>query len=35
MGVLTNVESGGVSGLEDELVCSFRLAAGVVWGRVQ
>ena len=29
-----DVETGGVSGLEDELVCSFKLAADVVWGGV-
>ena len=26
---------GGVSGLEDKLVCSFKLAANVVWGGVR
>ena len=31
---LTNVETGGVPGLEDELVCSFKLAVDVVWGGV-
>ena len=31
---LMDVETGGVSGLEDELVCSFRLAADVVRGGV-
>ena len=29
---LTDVETGGVSGLEDKLVCSFKLVADVVWG---
>ena len=33
-GGLTDVETGGVSGLEDELVCSFKLAADVVRGGV-
>ena len=28
-------ETGGVSGLEDKLVCSFKLAADVVWGGVR
>ena len=32
---LTNVEARGVSGLEDKLVCSFKLAADVVWGGVR
>ena len=31
-GVLTDVETGGVSGLDDKLVCSFKLAADIVWG---
>ena len=30
-GGLTDVETGGVSGLEDKLVCSFKLVADVVW----
>ena len=33
-GGLTNVETRGVSG-EDKLVCSFKLAADVVWGGVR
>ena len=33
-GGLTDVETVGVSGLEDKLVCSFKLAADVVWGGV-
>ena len=33
-GGLMDVETGGVSGLEDELVCSFKLAANMVWGGV-
>ena len=33
-GGLTDVETRGVSGLEDKLVCSFKLAADVVWGGV-
>ena len=33
-GGLTDVETGGVSGLEDKLVCSFKLAADVVWGEI-
>ena len=33
-GGLTDVETGGVSGLEDELVCSFKWVADVVWGGV-
>ena len=28
---LTDVENGGVSRLEDKLICSFELAADVVW----
>ena len=32
---LTDVETGGVSGLEDKSVCSFKLAADVVWGGVR
>ena len=27
-------ETGGVSGLEDEFVCSFKLAVDVIWGGV-
>ena len=34
-GGLTDVETGGVLGLEDKLVCSFKLAADVVWGGVR
>ena len=34
-GGLTDVETGGVSGLEDKLVCSFKLEADVVWGGVR
>ena len=34
LGGLMNVETWGVSGLEDELVCSFKLVADVVWGGV-
>ena len=30
-----DVETGGVSGLEDKLVCSFKLAADVVLGGVR
>ena len=26
-----DVKTGGVSGLEDKLVCSFKLAADMVW----
>ena len=33
-GGLTVVETEGVSGLEDDLVCSFKLAANVVWSGV-
>ena len=33
-GGLTDVETGRVSGLEDKVVCSFKLAAVVVWGGV-
>ena len=33
-GRLTDVETGGVSGLEDKLVCSFKLAADVLWGGI-
>ena len=33
-GGLADVETGGVLGLEDELVCSFKFAADVVWGGV-
>ena len=32
---LTDVATGCVSGLEDKLVCSFKLAADVVWGGVR
>ena len=35
MGGLMDVETGDVSGLEDKLVCSFKLAADVVWGGVR
>ena len=31
-GGLTDIEIRGVSGLEDELVWSFKLVADVVWG---
>ena len=34
-GGLTDVQTGGVSGLEDKLVYSFKLAADVVWGGVR
>ena len=34
-GGLMVVETGGVSGLEGKLVCSFKLAADVVWGGVR
>ena len=34
-GGLTDIETGVVSGLEDKLVCSFKLAADVVWGGVR
>ena len=33
-GVLTDVETGGLLGLEDKLVCSFKLVVNVVWGGV-
>ena len=33
-GGLTDVETRGVLGLEDEVVCSFKLAADVVKGGV-
>ena len=33
-GGLMDVETRGVLGLEDELVCNFKLAVDVVWGRV-
>ena len=33
-GRLMDVETGGVSGLDDEFVCSFKLAADMVWGGV-
>ena len=32
---LTDVETGGVSGLEDKLVCRFKLVVDVVWGGVR
>ena len=32
---LMDVETGGVSGLADKLVCCFKLAANVVWGGVE
>ena len=32
---LTDVESWVVSGLEDKLVCSFKLAMDVIWGGVR
>ena len=34
-GGLMDVETGGVLGLEDKLVCSFKLVADVVWGGVK
>ena len=34
-GGLMDVETGGVSGLEDKLVCSFKLVADVAWGGVR
>ena len=34
-GSLTDVETGVMSGLEDKLVCSFKLAMDVVWGGVR
>ena len=34
-GGLMDIETRGVSGLEDKLVCSFKLAADVVWGGVR
>ena len=34
-GGLTDVETGGMSGLQEKLVCSFKLAADVVWGGVR
>ena len=34
-GGLTDVETRGVSGLEDKLVCSLKLAVDVVWGGVR
>ena len=34
-GGLTDVETGGLSGLEDKLVCSFKLVADVVWSGVR
>ena len=30
-----DVETRGVLGLEDKLVCSFKLAADVVWGGIR
>ena len=32
---LSDVETRGVSGLEDKLVCSFKLVVDVVWGGVR
>ena len=34
-GRLADVETGDVLGLEDKLVCTFKLAADVVWGGVR
>ena len=34
-GGLMDIETAGVSGLEDKLVFSFKLAADVVWGGVR
>ena len=34
-GGLTDIEARVVSGLEDKLVCSFKLAVDVVWGAVR
>ena len=34
-GRLTDVETRVVSGLEDKLLCSFKLATDVVWGGVR
>ena len=34
-GGLTDIETGVVSGLEDELVCSFKLVVDVVWSGVR
>ena len=34
-GGLMDVETRGVSGLEDKWVCCFKLAADVVWGGVR
>ena len=34
-GGLTDVETRGVSGFEDNLVCSFKLVADVVWGGIR
>ena len=34
-GGLMDIETGVVSGLEDKLVCSFKLAVDVVWGGVR
>ena len=35
VGGLTDVKTGGVLGLEDMLVCSFKLVVDVVWGGVR
>ena len=35
LGGLVDVETGDVSGLEDKLACSFKLATDVVWGGVR
>ena len=34
-GGLADVETGVVSGLEDKLVCSFKLATDMIWGGVR
>ena len=34
-GGLTDVETGGLSGMEDKLVCSFKLAVDVAWDGVR
>ena len=34
-GGLTDVETGGVEGLEDKLICCSKLAADVIWGGVR
>ena len=34
-GGLTDIEARVVSGLEDKLVCSFKLTADEVWGGVR